>query len=249
MLPRSITAAAAYIGCTLLFCETAGAQQLDEFVTTARASIGAFVKKSLLAISDEVIVNTIGRAQERDRVLRALFDPNLDPTSTPAWSKIVTWDNGRFLSSESILGLWRSKKTLIVGALAKLETPERDQLAARLAGVRRALDDYRMDRQGIRVAFREQRDAYALCQGKHGANTQTLKDTTYRLVQRANELGDGLGELAFADRLWNAGGYQLLSVALTVGAELDEELNRAHPILQSALPESRAELTGTSGLQ
>lgn len=249
MLRRSLTAAATSLGCLLLLCQAAGAQQLEEYVNAAKASVGSFIRHSLLAISDEVIVQTISRADSRERVLEVILDPNLDPTSTPAWNKVLAWDGGRFLSSDSLLALWRSKKQLVASTVAALDAPARERIATRLAGVRRALDDYRMDRHGIRAAFREQRDAYALCLAKHGPNTQTLKDAIYRLGERAQELGDGLGELAFADRLWNAGGYQLLAVALTAATELNAEMNRDRPALQSSLPQNQAELVGNAVVQ
>lgn len=258
MIHGRCLAAALVIGCSLQLCHPVAAQTLDDFVAGAARLRVAFLQKSLASISDNAITQAIATPTARQRLFDGLFDENLDPSQTPAWVKVISWDGGVLLSGDTLLKVWESKRKLVSGALAALPPRQRRAVGERIAEAGRALEDYRADRRGIRSAFQDVRDAYALCRGKHDESAQTLKGALYRLAQRARELGDGVGPLTFADRLWHAGGYQLLSVALAVtrdmGPAMDPDLGVAAstapaPVLQSSLPAGKLEVRTVSELQ
>lgn len=249
MLRRAVATVAVFSGFLMLFGQTAKAQGLDDLIEGAKTRVGAIIQSSLLAISDTDIAKLMGDTKLLDRFWLALFDPNLDPASTPAWYRLLAWDGGEYLSGEPILTLWSSKKEALVGMVQKFPIPDRDELHRQLDRTRNALADYRVDRLGIRGLFREQRDAYALCQGKHNVNTRALKEGYYRLTVAAQELHDDFGALAFADRLWNAGGYALISAVLAVATELADLMDEPGVTLQSSVPLPKGDGIAVSDLK
>lgn len=249
MTLRSFVATVASFGCALVLCQAAAAQSFDAFFVDARTNLRAFVQRSVATIPDEVIAAAIRRPREREQLLGSLFDTNLDPSGTPTWAQVLAWESGHLLSSSSLLALWQSKKELVSNVLKDLAPEERQTVYDQILRTQRALDDYRLDRQNIRLAFRELKDAYSLCEGRHNVNTQTLKNANYRLTRLMKELGDEPGPLAFADRLWNAGGYQLLSVALVVTGDLVATLSDSRAVLQSSLAGGPVGDTSALGMQ
>jgi hypothetical protein len=233
----------------MLFGQTAEAQGLDDLIRGATARAGAIIQSSLLAVSDTDIAKMIGDTKLRDRFWSTLFDPNLDPAGMPAWYRLLAWDRGEYLSSDPVLTLWSSKKEAIVGVVRKLPIADRDELLRQLHRTINALTDYRVDRLGIRGLFREQRDAYALCEGRHNVNTRALKEGYYRLTVAAQELHDDFGALVFADRLWNAGGYALISAVLTMATELAGSMDEPAIALEPSLTLQKGEDIALSTLK